>query len=85
MDEMHGVVWLHGDWVQEEAAVMCSVGQGESVLSESRDLQLPHINHKVLSLSFLILQQLLWVLQISADVITGSSKDRWGQFKEESA
>lgn len=28
MDEMHGVVWLHGDWVQEEAAVMCSVGQG---------------------------------------------------------
>lgn len=27
MDEVHGVVWLHGDWLQEEAAVMSSVGQ----------------------------------------------------------
>lgn len=83
LNEMHGVVWLHGDWVQEEAAVMSNVGQGETVLSESRDLQLPHINHRVFLSSFLILQQLLWILQISADVVTGSSKDGWGQFREE--
>lgn len=83
LNEMHGVVWLHGDCVQEEAAVMSNVGQGETVLSENRDLQLPHINHRVLPSSFLILQQLLWLLQISADVVTGSSKDGWGQFKEE--
>lgn len=83
LNEMHGVVWLHSDCVQEEAAVMSNVGQGETVLSESRDLQLPHINHRVLPSSFLILQQLLWLLQISADVVTGSSKDGWGQFREE--